>query len=83
MRKKLSYQRDTNVSASIPEWLSEAIIIAASNAGCSRSELVADLICSGLTGINLMEHEGKYRRHLLGMEVSKLSQHYSSIEGDK
>jgi hypothetical protein len=79
MAEKLHYQRDTNVSASIPEWLSEAVIVAAHKAGCSKSEMVADLLCLGVTGINLMEHEGKYRREMLALEVSKLAQNCTSV----
>lgn len=81
--KKISYQRDTNISASIPEWLSDAVIAAASAAGCSKSEVVADLLCSGLTGVNLMEHEGKYRRELMAIEVSKLMQNTTCFSVNK
>lgn len=81
--RKLSYQRDTNISASIPEWLSDAVIGAAHAAGCSKSEMVADLLCNGMTGSNLMEHEGQYRRSVLAMEASKLVQNSSSVGGDK
>jgi aryl carrier-like protein len=79
MTAKLHYQRDTNISASIPEWLADAVIVAANRAGCSKSEMVADLLCFGLTGINLMEHEGKYRREVLALEVSKLAQNCTSF----
>jgi len=75
---KLHYQRDTSISASVPEWLSDAVIAASAKAGCSKSEMVADLLCLGLTGMNLMEHEGKYRRDMLASEVSKLGQNCAS-----
>lgn len=81
--KKLSYQRDVSISASIPEWLSEQLIVATSNSSCSKSEMVADLICIGLTGVNLMEHEGKYRRQRLALEASKLLENCASFEGAK
>lgn len=81
--KKLSYQRDISISASIPEWLNEAVIVASSNAGCSKSEMVADLICIGLTSVNLMEHEGKYRRQRLALEASKLLDNCASFGGEK
>ena len=81
--RRTSYQRDTNISASVPEWLSDAVISAAHAAGCSKSEVVADLLCSGLTGINLMEHEGKYRRALMALEASKLLQNTNSFGGEQ
>lgn len=80
---KLHYQRDTGISASIPEWLSEAVIVSSHKAGCSKSEMVADLLCLGLTGMNLMEHEGKYRREMLAAEVSKLGQNCTSSGAGK
>lgn len=83
INKKVSYQRDTNISASIPEWLSDAVISAAGSAGCSKSEMVADLLCSGLTGVNLMQHEGEYRRAIVVLEVSKLTQNTSSFGDSK
>ena len=79
MAEKLHYQRDVSISASIPEFLSEALIVAAHKAGCSKSEMIADFVCIGLSGINLMEHEGKYRRELLAMEVAKLGQNCGSV----
>jgi metal-responsive CopG/Arc/MetJ family transcriptional regulator len=81
--KKVSYQRDTQISASIPEWLNDRVLRAAGAAGCSRSEMVADLLCLGLTEKNLMEHEGEYRRALLLLEVAEVTQNKGSFGDDK
>jgi hypothetical protein len=81
--EKVHYQRDTTISASIPEWLSDFVIGASARAGCSKSEMVADLLCLGITGLNLMEHEGKYRRDLLALEASKKDQNCTSSGAGK
>lgn len=80
--KKRSYQRDVVIQCSVPEWLAEALIISASNAGCSKSEKLADWACQGVSGINLLEHEGKYRRQCDEIEAAKLHQN-SRTQGGK